>query len=98
MNARSYEKFRQKGVSRIEFPIASRFYLQRIVEEFEKPSSVAYMLMEANRNEYGWDHVLTLVSQVKGQKRAVVNRMIEATFPGFDSMLKIIVTLDAAAI
>ena len=94
----AYEKFRQSGINLIEFPIAKRIYLQRIREEMKKPSSVAYMLMEANLNNYGKDHVSTLISQINGLKRGVVNQVVEESLPEFGALLKIIVTPDANAI
>ena len=64
----------------------------------KKPSSVAYMLMEAKLNEQGPNQVANLIAEIKGQKRAEVNQIIKDSFPEFDSLLKIIVTPDANAI
>jgi len=94
----SYEKFRTDGVGLIEFPIAKKFYLQRIREELEQPPSVAYLLMDAKMNGFSEEYVPNLIDQIDGQKRSDVNRSIEEAFPAYDSMLKIIVTPDAEAI
>lgn len=94
----SYEKFRKNGVGLVEFPIAKKFYVQRVREEMEKPSSVAYMMMDAKLNNFSADYMPDLISQVKAQKRSEVNLSIKQAFPEFDSMLTIIVTPDANAI
>lgn len=94
----TYEEFRQKGIGRLEFPIAKKFYLQRVREEISKPSSVAYMLMQAKLNESGTQHVPTLIAQIDEQKRSSVNAVISDSLPEFESMLKLIVTPDASAI
>jgi zinc protease len=94
----SYEKFRKHGVGLVEFPIAKKFYVQRVSEEMQKPSSVAYMMMDAKLNDFSAEYMPTHVSQVKAQKRSEVNQSIKQAFPEFDSMLKIIVTPDADAI
>ena len=94
----SYEKFRQKGVGLIEFPIAKKFYVQNLGEELEKPSSVAYMMMDAKLNGFTEGYMPNLLKQVKAQKRSEVNQVINQAFPEFDSMLKIVVTTDANAI
>jgi zinc protease len=94
----SYDKFRKNGVGLVEFPIAKKFYVQRVSEEMQKPSSVAYMMMDAKLNDFSANYMPTHVSQVKAQKRSEVNQSIKQAFPEFDSMLKIIVTPDAEAI
>jgi len=94
----SYEKFRTDGVGLVEFPIAKKFYVQRIREELQEPPSVAYLMMDAKLNGFSEDYVPNLVDQISDQKRSDVNLFIEEAFPEFDSMLKIIVTPDAEAI
>jgi len=94
----SYEKFHAKGVSFIEFPIARKFYVQQVREEMEKPSSIAYMMMDAKMNGFSEDYVPNLLGEIKAQKRTDVNSTIKQAFPEYDSMLKIIVTPDAEAI
>jgi predicted Zn-dependent peptidase len=94
----SYEKFRNKGVSFIEFPIAKKFYVQRLNEELQAPPSVAYMMMDAKMNGFSDEYMPALLDQVKAQKRADVNQSSKETFPTFDSILKLIVTPDAEAI
>jgi len=94
----SYKKFRQKGVGLVEFPIARKFYAQRVRDEMEKPSSVAYMMMDATLNNFSEDYTPNLLSQIESQKRGPGNQVIKNAFPEFDSMLKIIVTPNADAI
>jgi len=94
----SYEKFRNNGINLIEFPIARKFYVQRINEELDKPSSVAYMMMDAELNGFDSSYLPALVENIKSQKRSDVNKVIKAEFPEFDNMLKIIVTPDADAV
>ena len=94
----SYEKFRTKGVSLIEFPVARKFYVQRVKDEIKEPSSVAYMMMDAKLTGFSDAYFPNLLGRIQTQKRADVNAAIKNTFPEFDSMLKIIVTPDANAI
>jgi len=94
----SYKKFRNGGVGLVEFPIAKRFYLQRIREEIEEPASVAYLMMDAEMNGFGKDYMPNIVDKISAQSRSNVNQTIQRGFPEFDSMLKIIVTPDASAI
>ncbi len=94
----AYEKFRNKGINLVEFPIAKRFYLQRIRDELKEPASVAYLLMQANLNKEGIEYVPTLVKQIEGQKRAAVNQVVKESLPEFDALLRIVVTPDASAI
>ncbi|MBX2886905.1 MAG: insulinase family protein [Granulosicoccus sp.] len=94
----AYEKLRTGGVGVVEFPIAKRFYKQQLVEEFSKPESVAYLMMEYERNGLDINQVPGLLAAVGGLSRAEVNRVIREAFPVFDSLLKIVVTPDANAI
>lgn len=94
----AYEKLRTGGVGVVEFPIAKRFYKQQLVEEFSKPESVAYLMMEYERNGLDINQVPDLLAAVGGLSRAEVNRVIREAFPVFDSLLKIVVTPDANAI
>ncbi len=94
----SYNKFRADGINLLEFPIAKKFYVQRLNEEMDKPESVAYLMMEGNLNGFGNSYMPNLINQVKSQKRSEVNQTIEQNFPEFESMLKIIVTPDPDAI
>ncbi|MFK8076716.1 MAG: M16 family metallopeptidase [Granulosicoccus sp.] len=94
----SYEKFRTKGISLIEFPIARKFYVQRVRDEIKEPSSVAYMIMDAKLTGFSDAYFPSLLGRIQAQSRADVNKTIMSTFPEFDSMLKIIVTPDENAI
>lgn len=94
----SYEHFRLEGISLVEFPFAKRFYVQRIRDEMKKPSSAAYMMMDAKLSNFSIDYMPNQISQIKSLKRAKVNELIEQTLPEFDSMLKILVSPDANAI
>ncbi len=94
----SYENFRTKGVSLIEFPVARKFYVQRVRDEIKEPSSVAYMMMDAKLTGFSDAYFPSLLGRIQSQNRADVNETIKSTFPEFDSMLKIIVTPDANAI
>lgn len=94
----TYEKFRTKGISLIEFPIAKKFYVQRVRDESKEPASVAYMMMDAKLTGFSDDYFPSLLGRIQSQKRGGVNQTIKDSFPQFDSMLKIIVTPDANAI
>lgn len=95
---KTYEKFRLGGIGALEFPIAKRFYRQSLNQEFAKPESIAYLMMESDRTGQSVAKVATLRDQVSNLARGDVNQIIKESFPTFDSMLRIVVTPDANAI
>ena len=95
---KTYEEFRDKGIGRLEFPIARRFLANEMNGELKKPESVAYLLMEAQRNQFGEDYVPTMLDRLGNLERSAVNALLKEQLPAFDSLLKIIVTPDADAI
>lgn len=91
----TYEEFRTSGIGFIEFPLAKRFYRQRIEAEKKKPTSVAYMMMELLQEQNPLSKLTNLEATIDGLDRTEVNAMIAETFPEYSAMLKIIVTPDA---
>ena len=92
---RTYEKFRTVGIGPVEFPIARKFYRDRILDELQKPESVAYMLIEARLNGWERNYVTKLTERISGQGRESVNEQIATHFPAFDEMLTVVVTPEA---
>jgi len=94
----TYETFRTDGISFVEFPIARRFYRQRIEDSLGKPADAAYLLMESRLNGHPEDDLPTLHNRIGALDRGAVNTFIAQSFPPFDAMLKIVVTPDPDAI
>ena len=94
----TYETFVTDGIGFVEFPLARRFYRQRIEKEMKKPESVAYMMMENRLNRAPADHFTGLTERIDQLDRGSVNAYIKATFPAYDSLLKIVVSADRDAI
>ncbi len=67
-------------------------------EEFTKPESVAYILMNARQYGLDADYVPQLQNTIATQNRKTVNNIIRESLPVFDSLLRIVVSPDSDAI
>lgn len=94
----TYEAFLSGGVGLVEFPLARRFYRQRIEKEMKKPESVAYMMMENRLNSAVAEDFTNLIDRINDMERGKTNTYIQETYPPFESMLKIVVSSDRNAI
>ena len=89
----TYEEFRNKGIGRVEFPIARRFYQRRLTEEFQKPESVAWLVMQGELYE-GVNNIPALQSDLQQADRGEVNAKINQILPAFDELLTVVVSPD----
>ncbi len=96
--ASTYEEFRLNGIGRLEYPIAQRFYKRKLAEEFRKPESVAWLLMQGELYENGVNTIPMLQSSIDLVDRQAANAAIKEMLPPFDNMLKVIVSPDANAV
>lgn len=94
----AYDTFRTDGIGRIEFPFAKRIMVNRITKNFEKPSTIAFVMTEAHMEGRTPQEALLLEEQGKALGRGDVNTAIAEHFPAFAGMLKVIVSPDKDAV
>lgn len=94
----TYDAFRSGGIGVIEFPFAKRIMLKRIRSNYDKPSTLAFVMTEAVLQGKTLEVAVNLESQAAELDRSDVNAVISEHFPDFDQMLKVIVSPDANAV
>lgn len=94
----SYSEFKSGGIGFVEFPFAKRIMLNRIRENFAKPSTIAFVMTEAHFEGKTITQAIALEDQADALGRSAANAAIAEHFPEFDQMLKVIVSPDANGI
>ena len=94
----TYTEFRTKGIGRLEFPIAKRFYKRETTKQLKSPTSVAFTVSNALRNGFDNNYVQNLMTNIDDLGRGDTNKLISEVFPEYDQLLKVIVSPDNKAI
>lgn len=94
----TYKKFRAKGIGRVEFPLAKRFYKREFEKQLRNPTSMAFTVIEVVRKGYSDDYVHTLPDRLDSLERSSTNRLISELFPAYDQLLTVIVSPDDKAV
>ena len=94
----AYEKFKQAGIGRIEFPIAKRIFKREYSERLQNPVDVAFLLSESVLNGYTETFVPNLMDEIDNLNRKTTNEVVSSALPAYDDLLKVIVSPDNKAV
>ena len=94
----AYEKFRQSGIGRLEFPVATRILKRESAKQFQNPVNMAFTVSEAVQNNFSTSYVASLSERIEQLNRKDTNEVISASFPEFSALTKVIVSPDRNAI
>lgn len=94
----TYEEFRKRGIGRLEFPFAQRYFKNRLSEEMKKPETLVHFMTEGALTNRDTKQALASLDRVKGLSRSSVNAAILEEFPKFREMVKVVVTSDKDAL
>jgi predicted Zn-dependent peptidase len=94
----AYEKFRQSGIGRLEFPVATRILKRETAKQLQNPVNMAFTVSEAVQNDFSTTYVESLSERIEKLTRKDTNEIISASFPEFSALTKVIVSPDRDAI
>jgi len=93
-----YEKFRQSGAGRMEFPTFKRFYKREVKKDLQRPVNVAYAVSQAVQSGVSADYLNNMLRNIDSADRSSTNRIISDSFPAYENMLKLIISPDDQAV
>lgn len=94
----TYDTFTSDGIGFVEFTFAKRIMLKRIRTNYEKLSTLAFVMTEAILQGKPLSDAINLETKADNLDRSSVNAAIAEHFPEFGNMLKVIVSTDANAV